>query len=107
MAETHLTPVAGVVACSALTVFVPCRCRVAVGAVRETVMADRSPYPDDSSVAVRTLPGIVILRRRVAFLTLHVLGVVYRTLPGIGGVALRASASKVTVRHRVARLAIR
>ena len=107
MAETHLTPVAGVVTGGTLTVIMSCRCRVAGSAVREIGMGEGSILPGGSTVAVCTLPRIVIIWALVANLTIHVLTMVYRTLPGVCFVAQRASARIVTVRHRMARLAIR
>ena len=70
-------------------------------------MGESSIFPAGSTVAVYTLPRIVIIGTLVTDLTIHELAVVYRLLPAIGGVAQRASAGIVTVRDCMARLAIR
>ena len=106
MAETHLTPVAGIVTGGALTVIMPGRCRVAGTAVCEIGMGEGSILPDGSTVAVCTLPGIVIIWALVAYLTIHKLAVVYCLLPAVGGVAQCAGAGIVTIRYCMAGLAI-
>jgi len=80
---------------------------VAGGAVREIGMAESNILrPTGQAVTVRTLPDIMVCRALVAHLTILEGGVVDRTLPGAGGVAHRARARFVTVRYRMARLAI-
>lgn len=107
MAETHFTPVAGIVTGRALTVIMPGRRRVAGSAVREIGMGEGGIFPGCSTVAVCTLPGVVIYGSLVAHHTIHKLTVVYRLLPAVGGVAQRASAGIMTIRYCMTGLAIR
>ena len=69
-------------------------------------MGEGSILPDGSTVAVCTLPGIVIIWALVAYLTIHKLAVVYCLLPAVGGVAQCAGAGIVTIRYCMAGLAI-
>ena len=92
VAEAHITPVAGVVACRTLPVIVSRGCRMAGCTIRQVVMAEVCLFPYNRTVAAGTLTRIVIRWTLVAHFAVHEFAVIDGIFPAIGRMAQRAGA---------------